>query len=262
MVVEVIQGEGPVVLGQPHGGTELPAEVAARLNERGRGLDDTDWHIGLLYEGLLAQATVVRATFHRYVIDANRDPSGASLYPGQATTGLCPTTDFDGEPIWQEGQAPDAAEIERRRAAFHRPYHDALAEQLALAKERHGFALFFDCHSIRSEVPRLFEGVLPTFNIGTNDGRACAPAVEAAVRDAVKAVADGPEDWVLNGRFKGGWCTRFYGRPDEGIHAVQLELAQRAYMREAPPWDYDEARAGPTRDRLRRILEAFAASLE
>ncbi|MEX2631910.1 MAG: N-formylglutamate deformylase [Tistlia sp.] len=259
--VEVIEGEGRVVLGQPHGGTEVPAAIRARLNEVGQGLCDTDWHIARLYEGLLPDATVVRAGFHRYVVDANRDPSGASLYPGQATTGLVPTTDFDGRPIWRDGQEPDEAEVARRRRAFHAPYHAALAAQLERVRARHGAVLFFDCHSIRSEVPRLFEGRLPTFNIGTADGAACAPAVEAAVRDAVAALAEGPEDWVLNGRFKGGWCTRRYGEPARGLHALQLELAQRAYMTESPPWDYDPARAEPTRAKLRRVLEAFAASL-
>lgn len=260
-VVEVIEGEGPVVLGQPHGGTELPAEIRARLNETGQELSDTDWHIGRLYAGLLPDAAVVRARFHRYVVDANRDPSGASLYPGRATTGLCPETDFDGRPIWRDGAAPDDAEVERRRQAFHAPYHAALAAQIERARRRHGFALFFDCHSIRGDVPRLFEGQLPTFNIGTNGGASCAPAVEAAVREAVAAVAEGPDDWVLNGRFKGGWCTRRYGRPEEGVHAVQLELAQRAYMAEQAPWAYEPGKAEATRPKLRRILEAFAGSL-
>lgn len=260
-VVEVIEGDGPVVLGQPHGGTEVPAHVRARLNDVGLGLADTDWHIGRLYEGLLPGATVVRANFHRYVIDANRDPSGASLYPGQATTGLCPTTDFDGRPIWRDGEAPDEAEIGRRREGFHAPYHAALAAQIERVRAHHGLCLFFDCHSIRSEVPRLFEGLLPTWNIGTNGGASCAAPVEAAVRDAVAAVAEDPQDWVLNGRFKGGWCTRRYGEPQRGVHAVQLELAQRAYMQEAPPWDWDATRAEATRQKLKQVLAAFAGSL-
>lgn len=260
-IVEIVEGEGPVVLGQPHGGTELPEEVRAGLNERGLGLSDTDWHIGRLYDGLLPGATVVRARLHRYAVDVNRDPSGASLYPGQATTGLCPATDFDGNPLWRDGAEPDEAEIERRRSLYHAPYHTALSAQLERVRARHGFALFFDCHSIRSHVPRLFEGRLPTFNLGTNGGASCDPRVEAAVRDAVAAVAAGPEDWVLNGRFKGGWCTRRYGHPQAGLHAVQLELAQCAYMREEAPWDYLPELARQTRPKLRRILEAFAGSL-
>src|SRR5690606_20920313 len=159
----------------------------------------------------------------------------------------------------REGEAPDEAEIARRREAFHAPYHRALAARLERVRAAHGFALFFDCHSIRSVVPRLFEGRLPTFNLGTNSGASCAPQVDAAVRDRVAALADG--DWVLSGRFRGGWCTGRYGRPAEGLHAAQLELGQRAYMGETPPWDYRPERAEPTREKLRQILEAFAASL-
>ncbi len=272
--VEVIPGDGPVVLGQPHGSTWLPEAVAARLNATGRALADTDWHIGRLYEGLLPGATVVRATFHRYLIDANRDPSGASLYPGQNTTGLVPVTDFDGRPIWTE--EPDAAEIERRRAAFHAPYHAALAGALERAKARHGLAILWDCHSIRSEIPFLFEGRLPDLNIGTNGGTSCAPELERMVAAACGADRPGttvgsarPAEAarkketkftaVLNGRFKGGWTTRHYGRPAGGLHSIQMEIAQSAYLEaEAAPWTYSEAKAARLRPLLARILSDIA----
>jgi formiminoglutamase len=290
--VEVIRGDGPVVLGQPHGGTWLPAGVEAALNATGRALADTDWHIGRLYEGLLPGATVVRATFHRYVIDANRPPDGASLYPGRNTTGLVPLTDFDGRPIWTE--APDAAEVERRRAAFHVPYHTALTAELDRVRAAHGFAILWDCHSIRSRIPFLFEGRLPDLNIGTNGGTSCAPELEALVvkacglagglagiaasggarsgeggpdlpgrqaGGAADATGDRPPfTAVLNGRFRGGWSTRHYGRPAEGLHAIQMEIAQRAYLAaESPPWTYSEARAAPLREILARTLAALAA---
>ena len=151
--VEVTRGDGPVILAQPHGGTFVPDDLWARLNGCGRELSDTDWHIGRLYDGLLPGATIVRATFHRYVIDANRDPGGASLYPGQNTTGLCPVTDFDGQPIWTEGQDPSPDEIADRRARFHTPYHAALAAEVERVRARHGVAVVYDCHSIRSVIP-------------------------------------------------------------------------------------------------------------
>jgi len=239
--VTVIEGDSPVVLGQPHGGTEVPAEIGDRLNDNGRILADTDWHIARLYEGLLPDATTVRAEFHRYVIDANRDPSGASLYPGQNTTELCPTTDFDGA-------APDEREIAIRREAYHAPYHAALAAQLERVKAIHGRAVLFDCHSIRSLIPFLFEGRLPVFNIGSNEGATCAPAIEAAATEVLGGAED--YDMVLNGRFKGGWTTRRYGDPANGFHAIQLELAQYVYMQEAAPWDYDPGKA----EKLRPVL--------
>lgn len=254
--VEVERGDGPLVLGIPHAGTWLPDDVAARLADRGRALADTDWHVDTLYAGLAPRATIVRATFHRYVVDANRDPSGVSLYPGQNTTGLVPLTDFDGQPIWDV--PPDAAEVEARRAAFHAPYHAALEAEMARVRAAHGVAVLFDCHSIRSVVPYLFEGRLPDLNIGTDGGRTCDPRIEAAVVEECRAA--GGFSHVLNGRFRGGWTTRHYGRPAEGWHAVQMELAQATYLgAEAPPWTYDPVQAGSIIPHLRRILAALEA---
>jgi formiminoglutamase len=243
--VEVVEGDGPVILGLPHGGTWLPDAVAARLNENGRGLADTDWHIGRLYEGILPGVTVVRANFHRYVIDANRAPDDSSLYPGQNTTGLCPLTDFDGRPIWAGGQAPGSDEIAERRAAFHAPYHAALQAQVDRVQARHGAAVVYDCHSIRSVIPFLFEGELPVFNIGTNGGTTCAGTVAAVLHGPCEGSG---LPTVLDGRFKGGWTTRAYGRPEIGVHAIQMEIAQRGYLAaETAPWAYDPARAGSHR---------------
>ncbi|MGY6697272.1 MAG: N-formylglutamate deformylase [Roseinatronobacter sp.] len=252
--VDVTRGDGPVVLGLPHTGTWLPQDVRAKLNPRGKALADTDWHIERLYEGLLPSATTVRATFHRYLIDANRAPSGESLYPGQNTTGLVPLTDFDGMPIWSE--TPDAAEIEARRAEYHAPYHAALAAELERVHARHGVAILYDCHSIRSHIPYLFDGTLPDFNIGTNGGTSCAPQLEAAVTE-ICSQAEGYSS-VLNGRFKGGWTTRHYGKPDNSCHAIQMELAQSTHLStEAPPFSYDSAKAERMRSHLRRILETL-----
>jgi len=252
-VVEVTRGESPVLLAMPHTGTRMPPEITAQLNATGRALADTDWHVDQLYAGLLPGATIVRATFHRYVIDANRDPSGASLYPGQNTTGLVPVSDFNGQPIWRE--PVNAEDIEARRAAFHAPYHAALAEEIARLKARHGVAILYDCHSIRSRVPFLFDGELPALNIGSNDGVSCAGAIERA---AVDAAEKSGLSFVLNGRFKGGWTTRHYGRPADNLHAIQMEIAQSAYLAaEAPPWTYDAACAEPLRAALAALLETI-----
>lgn len=253
MPVEVVEGDSPVILGLPHTGTWVPEDVRAGLNETGLALADTDWHIHDLYAGLLPGVTAVRATFHRYVIDANRGPDDASLYPGQNTTGLCPVTDFDGRPIHREGRVPDAVEIAARRAAWHAPYHAALAAQIARVRARHGVVVLYDCHSIRSHIPFLFEGRLPDFNIGTNGGATCDPKIESAVVE-ICAGAEGYTS-VLNGRFKGGWTTRHYGRPTEGVHAIQMELAQSTHLAtEAAPFAYDAAKAARLRPVLKEIL--------
>lgn len=257
-VVDVEHGSSSVILAFPHTGTEVPDEIGRRLNPNGRLLADTDWHIHRLYAGLLPDATTVRATFHRYVIDANRDPSGTSLYPGQNTTGLVPTTDFNGEPIWDAGAEPDAGDVAERRARFHAPYHAALAAEIARVRAQHGIAVVYDCHSIRSVIPFLFEGRLPDFNIGTDGGRTCAPAIERAAVE-VCAAAPGYSS-VLNGRFRGGWTTRHYGRPDDGVHAIQMELAQATHLAtEAPPFAYDDAKAERLRVPLRTLLQRIEA---
>jgi formiminoglutamase len=255
-MIEVTRGDSPLVLGLPHTGTEVPAGIWDKLNENGQGLADTDWHIYDLYAGLVEGVTTVRTPIHRYVIDANRDPAGVSLYPGQNTTTLVPTTDFDGTPIWREGHEPDEAEITRRRDSYHAPYHAALEAELERVKAIHGYAILYDCHSIRGDIPFLFEGRLPDFNTGTNLGTTCDPAIEAMVVARCEA-AEGYTS-VLNGRFKGGWTTRHYGRPAEGFHAIQMELAQATYCQESPPWSYEPARA----DRLRAHLTDILTDLQ
>tara|TARA_R110002049_G_scaffold23781_6_gene84672 strand:+ start:56979 stop:57773 length:795 start_codon:yes stop_codon:yes gene_type:complete len=247
-MIDVVQGGGPIVLGLPHTGTDVPPEIWERFNETGRALADTDWHIDRLYQGLGHDVTTVRTPVHRYVIDVNRGPDDASLYPGQNTTGLCPLTDFDGRPIYETGQEPDAEEIAHRREVYHRPYHAALESEIARVRAKHGAAILYDCHSIRSVIPHLFADRLPDFNIGTNLSTSCANLIEKTVHTRCRAASD--YSTVLNGRFKGGWTTRHYGQPTDKIHAIQMELAQSTYMEETPPWRWRPDKA----ERLRPIL--------
>lgn len=260
--LQVVRGEAPLVVSFPHTGTDIPADIEGRLVSPWLARKDADWWIERLYDFAPALgATTVRTAISRTVIDVNRDPSGASLYPGQATTELCPTTTFDGEPLYREGQAPDAAEIARRRAAWFDPYHAALQAELKRLLERHHRVVLYEAHSIRSHVPRLFEGELPNFNIGTNSGRSCDVTLTAAVEEACDASGFSR---VTDGRFKGGWTTRHYGRPDEGVHAIQMELACRGYMDDphTPPtpdtWPtpWDPERALFMRHALHRVLDA------
>lgn len=249
--VEVISGISPIILGLPHAGTYVPEAISNELNTVGQELADTDWHIEKLYDGLLPNITTVRATFHRYVIDANRDPAGISLYPGQNTTELVPTTDFDGRKIWNA--VPSREDIENRRRVIHAPYHAALEAEMQRVHALHGVAVLYDCHSIRSHIPFLFEGVLPDFNVGTNNTATCAPEIETAVVDICKKALGYTS--VVNGRFKGGWTTRHYGRPKNNWHAIQMELAQSTYLEhEKAPWTYSETKAAKLRAHLHDIL--------
>ena len=252
------RGDAPLVISVPHTGTILPDDIAETLVSQPLARYDADWWIDTLYDfaGELG-ASIVHTGISRTVIDVNRDPSGVSLYPGQATTGLCPVTTFDGRPLYRPGGEPDAVEIERRRRAYFEPYQDALAAEIARLRETHARVVLYDCHSIRSVIPRLFQGELPIFNIGTNEGRSCAPAVQALVESVCDASGFSR---VSNGRFKGGWITRSLGRPEAGVHAVQMELACRGYMTEAEgldPAPYDPAFAAPMRDTLRSLLRGL-----
>lgn len=247
-----------MILAFPHAGTDIPTSIFDQLNANGKILADTDWHIDKLYDGVIDNATTVRALFHRYVIDANRDPAGESLYPGQNTTGLVPLSDFDGVAIWL--QNPNAEDITKRLAQFHAPYHAALCTEIERVKTLHGYAILFDCHSIRSQIPFLFDGRLPDLNIGTNGGRTCDPAIELAAL-AVARKAQG-YSYMLNGRFKGGWTTRQYGQPSENVHAIQLELSQSTYLSsEAPPFSYDKNKAARLCPHLKTMLQNIIAAM-
>lgn len=254
--LEIKQGTSPVVLGFPHTGTMVPRGIMTCLNDNGNNLTDTDWHIHKLYDDLLADLTTVRTLIHRYAIDVNRSPEDQSLYPGKNTTGLCPTTDFDGKPIYLVDKEPDQSQIQCRQIEFHQPYHDALQTELDRVKDIFGFVILFDCHSIRSKIPFLFEATLPDFNIGTNTGTTCDLDIEATVVD----ICDNADNYshILNGRFKGGWTTRHYGRPEINQHVVQMELAQSTYMQEKPPWSYDPSKADRLRIHLKTILTALS----
>jgi N-formylglutamate deformylase len=248
------EGGLPLVVSIPHAGTYLPDDVQARLTPVGRAVVDTDWHVDKLYEFLQElDVTVLTATHSRNVVDLNRSPHGGKLYPGQTETGICPTESFAGEALY-EGAPPDAAEIARRVSAYWQPYHDALAGQIARLREAHGWVRVLDGHSIRAEVPRLFEGALPDLNFGTHEGAAC----EAWLAERAVAAAGDTFSKVLNGRFKGGFITRHYGVPSAGVQVVQLEMAQRIYMDEAAPRNFDAARAAALVEVLRRVVGALA----
>jgi N-formylglutamate deformylase len=256
------RGDAPLVVSLPHTGTDIPAKYEHDLVSPWLARKDADWWIERLYgfAGGLG-ATVIRTTISRTVIDVNRDPSGVSLYPGQATTELCPTTTFDGEALYKSGAEPNTASIAERRAIYFDPYHAALRTEISRLRSNHDRVVVYDCHSIRSVIPRLFEGTLPHFNIGTNNGTACSPILSDAVESICSRSAF---SHVVDGRFKGGYITRSVGKPEQGVHAIQMELACRGYMHEplGPvaegqwPAAYDETYAAPMRATLEDVLAA------
>jgi N-formylglutamate deformylase len=261
-VYQQLRGRAPLLISLPHVGTEIPAEIAAQLVPRALASEDSDWHLERLYRPLAEAlgASLIVPRYSRYVIDLNRPPDDQPLYPGASGgTGLVPTRFFTDDPLYREGAEPDAAAIAARREAYWQPYHDALAAELARLRAEHGHALLFDGHSIRSELPWLFEGELPALNLGTADGTACAPALT----ERLSALLAGQDRYsqVVNGRFKGGYITRHYGQPGQGVHAVQLEMCQRCYMDEAldPRHAYDEAAAAGVSPLIALMLQEMLA---
>jgi N-formylglutamate deformylase len=248
---EMHHGDLPLLISIPHDGHELPPDIAGRMTPEARALPDTDWHVRRLYDfasGL--GCSVIAARYSRYVVDLNRPADDASLYPGQTATGLCPLKTFSGEPVYTGEYEPAPAD---RVARYWQPYHDRLQQALQEIRQRHGYALLWDAHSIQSRVPRLFEGRLPDLNLGTNSGASCAPVIEAALVDTLGAQTG--YSWVANGRFRGGHITRHYGSPASHVHAVQLELAQCNYMDEATGEYRPEAA-----NRLARFIETLLSS--
>lgn len=253
-VCTLVRGTRPLLISMPHMGTTLPDELAARMTQTARHLDDTDWYMDTLYAFAdTLGASVLKPIFSRYVIDLNRPPDGANLYPGQNTTGLCPTDTFAQEPLYAVTNAPDEHEIAQRIELFWKPYHQTLHNELKHLLEVHGHVLLWDAHSIRSEVPRFFEGQLPDFNFGTLNDTTTSPGLAEKLADFVRARSDYTA--IANGRFKGGYITRHYGAPDRGIHAVQLELSQITYMKESRPYAYDPILAKRTAQTIRQTME-------
>jgi N-formylglutamate amidohydrolase len=252
----LLPGEGPLLINVPHAGMHVPGALLATMTAEAQAVPDTDWHVPFLYQHALpAGATLMAATHSRYVVDLNRDPDNVALYPGADNTELCPTKTFANEPIYRAGHAPDADAVLARRSRYWTPYHEALRRQIDQIRERNGYVILLDAHSIRSEVPRFFDGHLPDLNLGTAEGRSCSPSLEARAFETLKRTPDFSQ--VLNGRFKGGYITRHYGRPQDGVHALQLEIAQAAYMNEAPPYSWNAGTALPLIGVLRQFVDAL-----
>jgi N-formylglutamate deformylase len=257
-VVSVYEGSSPLLISVPHDGRDLPGDILARMTAAGRDIPDTDWHVEKLYE--FSQdfgASMIVANYSRYVVDLNRPANDEALYAGQLATGICPLKSFSGDELYIDGGV-DGDEQQQRVRSYWAPYHEQLTSTLEALKRQHGYALLWDAHSIPSEVPRLFDGELPVLNIGTNDDRSCSTQISDAILDVAN---NSPYHSVRNARFKGGYITRHYGDPENRTHAVQLEIAQRAYMDEKSR-EFDGSKANKLRDTLKLMLESYLAVAE
>ncbi|WP_062379324.1 N-formylglutamate deformylase [Pseudomonas abietaniphila] len=256
-VLSFTRGRVPLLISMPHPGLNLTPTVREGLVDEAVSLPDTDWHIPRLYDFAHdLGASVLTAEYSRFVIDLNRPSDDKPLYAG-ATTGLYPSTLFEGDPLFKEGKTPSQEERATYLEQIWTPYHDTLRNELERLRDEFGYALLFDAHSIRGHIPHLFEGRLPDFNLGTFNGASC----DASLAHRLEATCAAAKRYshVLNGRFKGGHITRHYGNPAEHIHAVQLELTQSTYMEEFVPFHYRPDLAEPTREVLKALLGGMIA---
>jgi N-formylglutamate deformylase len=262
-VFRLERGNAALLVSLPHVGHEIPEDLRDAYVPRALASEDTDWHLERLYRFVREElnASLIVPRFSRYVIDLNRPPDDTPMYPGASNTELCPTRFFTGEPLYREGRAPDTTEVQRRKQQYWQPYHGALRAELDRLVERYGYAVLFDGHSIQSVLPWLFEGKLPDLNLGTADGRSCAPSLRRLLAEVLGQQQEFTQ--VVDGRFKGGYITRHYGDPTHRVHAVQLEKCQYLYMNEdrgeGASFAYDEAAAQKLQPVLRRLLGVMAA---
>lgn len=257
---QLSRGESPLIVNVPHAGTFLPSEIAERLTLAARATPDTDWHVDRLFDFAPGRdVTLMVATHSRIVVDLNRDPNGVALYPGASNTEVCPSTTFADQPHYEKNQQPNAGEVVARVARYWHPYHITLATEIARVQARHGYCIVLDAHSIASRVPRFFAGQLPDLNLGTVDSSSCRKKLEDLALARLSSHSSFSN--VVNGRFKGGYITRHYGRPATHVHALQLEMAWSSYLDETRPHQYDPARATPLRACLRELVDGLLATV-
>lgn len=246
------RGSAPLLVSLPHVGTFIPDDLRPQLVARALDVEDTDWYLERLYAFVTDLGASLLVPRHsRYVVDLNRPSDNQPMYAGANNTELCPTRFFTGDTLYRDGQAPDDDAVQQRVQRYWQPYHDALQGELARLRAQHGHVVLFDGHSIKSELPWLFDGMLPHMNLGTAGGSACDAGLTRQVVQVF--AAQQAYSHVLNGRFKGGHITRTYGNPAQGVHALQLEMCWRAYMNESPR-GWDDTRAAAVTPLLRQMV--------
>jgi N-formylglutamate deformylase len=255
-VFQLSPGHAPLLLSVPHVGTQIPPDQHHRYTARALQVEDTDWFLDRLYAFAAEMgASLIVPRYSRYLIDLNRPSENTPMYEGQNNTELCPTRHFTSEPLYLPGQAPDGAEVTRRVQHYWQPYHQTLQHELTRLRALHGHVVLFDAHSIKSELPWLFDGRLPHMNLGTVNGSSCSPALRDALTTLFAEQAD--YSHVVDGRFKGGHITRHYGQPAQDVHAVQLEMCWRTYMDEGPPSKWSDAQAAEATPLLRKLVRTM-----
>lgn len=250
----------PILISSPHSGTAFPEEIRGHYNpEAIAAPDDTDWFIDKLYDFAPSLGiTMIAARYSRWVIDLNRDPESNPLYDdGRVITDLCPTMSFMEEPIYKEDQLPNRKEIDRRLGQYYWPYYFKLQSLLNDLKKEFGQVLLWDAHSIRQYVPTIRKELFPDLILGDNDEKS---ASEDLIKTSLDKLGESRLKLNHNNPFKGGHITRYFGKPSDNQHALQLEMTKINYMNN-DELQYNEERAAIIRSILINNFEGLIEKL-
>ncbi len=262
VVIEPKQPIVPIILSVPHCGTDFPDEIRNDyVPEMMAAPDDTDWFVHQLYNFATELGiTIIHAKYSRWAIDLNRDPESAPLYDdGRIITGLTTTTDFFGKSIYiSDDRIPDQKEVERRLTEYYWPYYNKIQDLLDERLATFGKALLWDAHSIRHFVPTIRKEIFPDMILGNNDETTAHPEL---IETALHGLTSGKFGVNHNTPFKGGHITRYFGKPEQNIHALQLEMNKILYMDDEER-NFHEERANEMRAVLKPTFEALIHKLQ
>ncbi len=260
-IIPAYEKEIPILISVPHCGTDFPDELKDQYNPQLIAApDDTDWFVHQLYGFAPAMGmTMIHAQYSRWVIDLNRDPQSKPLYTdGRIITALCPTTTFLGEPLYLDHRKEVAQEeISRRLNHYFYSYHQKVEEHLTRLKNKFGKVLLWDCHSIRQMVPTIQKEKFPDLILGDADGTSASPGL---IESALSVLDHDSYSVSHNHPFKGGYLTRHFGKPQNNIHALQLEMSKVNYLDDSET-KYDNVRAGKMQELLKKTFGKLAEHL-
>jgi N-formylglutamate deformylase len=261
-IIPATAEEVSILISVPHCGTAFPSELKNQYKpELIQSPDDTDWFVDGLYDFAPSLGiTMIAANYSRWVVDLNRDPQSKPLYSdGRVITGLCPTTNFLGEPIYKdERKEISSDEINNRVSQYYKPYHQKIESELIRLHQKFGKVLLWDCHSIRQFVPSIHSERFPDLILGNADGTSASSLL---IDVAVDSLQTSGFSFSHNHPFKGGYITRHYGAPKKNVHALQLEMSKVNYMDDAET-NFDSARARKVQTALKKVFQNLIDELK
>ncbi|GAA4113631.1 N-formylglutamate deformylase [Aquimarina addita] len=261
-ITEATVPKVPILISIPHAGTQFPVEIKHYYKKKMRNhLDDTDWYVHKLYEFAPSLGiTIIKANLSRWVIDLNRDPKSIPLYTdNRLITAITPITDFYGNNIYTSSSSePDPIEIQRRLDLYYWPYYRQIETLIADLKKKFGKVLLWDAHSIRHLVSTIQKKPFPDMILGNNDQKTAHPQL---ILTALEKLRSKKFEVAHNTPFKGGHITRYFGKPAQNVHALQLEMNKILYM-DDNEITYNTKRASEVQEVLQDTLQHLIRTMK